>query len=554
MDVKHLIIFLMMCGLVYASCETGSDSSIEQYDITWTFDNEHQCGQFANGDYWVTGPVNIITINPSSTENNGRTMHGSMLNPIPGANQGYDSATYGYVDSLNVAKDVSSSNPLAISTSSLVSTISVSEAGARPQLQTAAILTILGSSPQQDSFRPAYCGNDKSIRFTETDVDYSLLKTLPRVADTPSMQDVENMFKRPWIDHKLDWTGRFIHPVDNMPDYGREIATNAGIGALMLHLDFSGLPDFTSNAEYKKNLLHDYIQLGIDNYAIVQNGGYWVNDGGHASGRKWPIIFAGLMLDDVDMKAIGERSGDYVDSGNYGDGNTPPDYIHFGEDDQVFYVSQDGVDMTHSTAWNPDDRAESLAYETSDIGLPEWGIRHSTDISRDNKFWGATYRLCCTALAWQGYILAAHIMDAKEFWNHDVIFDYMDRYMSVTLHAEPGWRTWNAFSETMWDTYRENFGCVWTPHSITDPYSQGSSACGSCSDGIQNQGETGIDCGGPCTACSQPPPPEQCTDADTNIDGLIQNTELLAFINNWKLGSVNIVQLMDAIDKWKNGC
>ena len=27
----------------------------------------------------------------------------------------------------------------------------------------------------------------------------------------------------------------------------------------------------------------------------------------------------------------------------------------------------------------------------------------------------------------------------------------------------------------------------------------------SCDDGIQNQGETGIDCGGPCPAC--PPPP-----------------------------------------------
>ncbi|MBI2145497.1 hypothetical protein HYU18_04205 [Candidatus Woesearchaeota archaeon] len=44
--------------------------------------------------------------------------------------------------------------------------------------------------------------------------------------------------------------------------------------------------------------------------------------------------------------------------------------------------------------------------------------------------------------------------------------------------------------------------------------------CPSCSDGIQNQGETGIDCGGPCTACYVPPPPpppvappsQQCSD------------------------------------------
>ena len=32
-------------------------------------------------------------------------------------------------------------------------------------------------------------------------------------------------------------------------------------------------------------------------------------------------------------------------------------------------------------------------------------------------------------------------------------------------------------------------------------------ACPSCSDGIQNQGETGIDCGGPCTPCPVCVPP-----------------------------------------------
>jgi hypothetical protein len=31
-------------------------------------------------------------------------------------------------------------------------------------------------------------------------------------------------------------------------------------------------------------------------------------------------------------------------------------------------------------------------------------------------------------------------------------------------------------------------------------------ACPTCNDGVQNQGETGIDCGGPCPACPPPPP------------------------------------------------
>lgn len=33
------------------------------------------------------------------------------------------------------------------------------------------------------------------------------------------------------------------------------------------------------------------------------------------------------------------------------------------------------------------------------------------------------------------------------------------------------------------------------------------SSGGTCNDGIQNQGETGIDCGGPCAPCPPPPPP-----------------------------------------------
>ncbi|MDQ3017295.1 MAG: GEVED domain-containing protein [Bacteroidota bacterium] len=31
--------------------------------------------------------------------------------------------------------------------------------------------------------------------------------------------------------------------------------------------------------------------------------------------------------------------------------------------------------------------------------------------------------------------------------------------------------------------------------------------CPTCNDGIQNQGETGVDCGGPCSPCPPPPPP-----------------------------------------------
>lgn len=134
--------------------------------------------------------------------------------------------------------------------------------------------------------------------------------------------------------------------------------------------------------------------------------------------------------------------------------------ISFGEDGQTFYISQTDIDMIH----DPDSRADAVEYEQSDLGLPEWGIRHATNPVADNKNWEATYRLCCTAVAWNGFVLAAHIMDAKALWHHDALFDYQDRYMQVTAEDGdyPGWRSWSDFTETMWDTYRAGYGDVWT--------------------------------------------------------------------------------------------
>lgn len=157
--------------------ESGSPQAtanqLTHYGITWTFDRGYEFGQFANGDYWVVGPLTIMGISPPSTEMNGRTMNGSMVNPSPktGATQGYDSAMYGsygpyYDPALNVALNVSPSHALQLpSGSSLVSTISITTAGNRPQLQTAAILTVLPSAPPQGSFRPPYSGADKTIRY-----------------------------------------------------------------------------------------------------------------------------------------------------------------------------------------------------------------------------------------------------------------------------------------------------------------------------------------------------------------------------------------------------
>jgi hypothetical protein len=258
-----------------------------------------------------------------------------------GSHQGLDSAMSGLWDSaMNVARpngnDLSADNPLVIEPNhSLLSVISV-DAVTRYQLSDAAILTILGSAPDANSFRPPYSGTDKTIKYNVSDLDYSSLSTLTPVASAPSLATAEGWFERPWLSFHsyLD----SIHPTNNMPGRNDLFAERIGEGALVLNLNYT-------NAQ-KKTLMIRFVQVGIDLYGILANDGrriWWAN-GAQSQGRKMPILFVGTTLNDSNMTtAIGSKSGDYLYSGDYGPENEPPDYLHFAEDDQIFYV--DGNDV-----------------------------------------------------------------------------------------------------------------------------------------------------------------------------------------------------------------
>ncbi|MEJ2703100.1 MAG: hypothetical protein P8Z79_11725 [Sedimentisphaerales bacterium] len=462
-NVWMVIVFFSI--ILPAWRQAGAEEQVSQFGITWTFNGDYPVGRFANGDYWVVGPVTLVAIDPASVRVGDRVINGSMVNPSPRltSRQGYDSGMYGqyasptdYDSALNKARpnreDLSADNPLVLGPdSSLVSTISTADTSGRTQLQTAAILTVLDAPAPEGSFRPAYSGEDKTVRHNKSELDYSLLAHLRPTPGVVRLSDVERYFERPWLDHIPGWQAGSHHPVENMPNYGGDIATNIGVGALTLQLDFAD--------SQKETLLIRYVQLGIDLYGVLRDGGRmnWVNNGGHAGGRKWPILFAGLVLSDPNMTNIGQKSGDYLYSEGYGPGNEPPDYTHFGEDDQTFYVTAADVEITHSPQWNPDSRdAQRIPYEVEDINLPEWGITHATVPGRSNKFWYTAYRQISSP-AWGGFVLAAHIMGAKELWNHDALFDYYDRYMDTAVD----WRQTSKFVENMWDTYRASYGAQW---------------------------------------------------------------------------------------------
>ena len=425
------------------SSTTGTTaSSLQQFGITWTFDRPYEVGQFANGDWWVVGPVTITSITPPSEKIRGRTINGSMVNPTPrdGQRQGYDSTMYAqyrlpeyFGQELNAAYGVDAANPLVLQPhSSLVSTISEAVPESRPQLETCAILTVLPEGAPLGSFRPPYCGSDKSIRFNESQLDYSLLARLaipPGVGPITSLKEAERMFERPWLDHVPLWVNNYLHPSENMPDYGREIVDNVSVGAILLHLDFP--------PSQKRTLLVRYVQLGIDNYGVAMDDGHsvWPPSAGHMSGRKWPILFAGLMLGDPGMSSIGFDKT-----------------IQFGEDGQTFYVTETSPGVINY-GWG--------GYTPGMLSVAEWGTSHSIRPELDDSTWfGDPYRLCCTSNAWWGQLLACHVMGVKSLWDHDALFDYQDRFLAENenvYHVEDWRLSWRRWYLELWKVYRPNY-------------------------------------------------------------------------------------------------
>lgn len=479
-------------------------NTLTQHGITWTFQQDindtneagqYQYGQFANGDYWIVNnsgvnePNVVITdIDPCSWDDDGHIRNGSMINPLQteegtGWVQGFDNTVYNsntYSSSLNVAYGVNEANVLSVDPcSSLVSSISVDGENQWSQLETAAVLTILPKSniPAANSFRPPLAGDSfKTTFWSEDDLDYSILEDITSShASKPALASVEALVERPWLDWSRAWSiNTRAAPEDNMPNYGKDYGVWVGKVALALNTDWG--------ASSKRDLYVGFVQVGIDLFGAQQQGMHWQEDCGIWGGRKLPILFAGLALNDANMTGIMSKTGDYLYTGDYGEGNQPPDYIPFSEDGQTFYVKQSDVDRVHYTGFETPDPNKD--YDANHLGMPEYGTKHSWRPMHDDVQWDAAYRECCTAASWAGIQLTLLIMDnqcnTKSLWNHNAFFDYMDRYMDVTLslYGEGHYkRQVDDWTEDMWDAYRDDYGCVWTRADPNDPCSNGSQPC-----------------------------------------------------------------------------
>ncbi|HUV41464.1 MAG TPA: hypothetical protein VMW23_06740 [Sedimentisphaerales bacterium] len=398
------------------AADSQTAGQVSRFGITWTFDRQYPVGQFVNGDWWVIGPVTIVSVEPapgpappdeqrkdyinqfgdSCLQDDKSMRNGSMVVTKWGRYQGYDSGakTYRHSESIGF--------PYRLDTNrSLISTISHGSNLKNPKilpfrrevsmslLKTAAVLTCLAEKPPGDAFRPPYVGTWKPV-YRAGNLKREILPNLPAVADTPTFAEMQRLVERPWLDHVSSWMMCATAPNGNMPYYGREYARAVSMVGLRLMVE--------ATPQEKETLLIHFVQLGIDLYGLTKTGAKWQMGGGITSGRKWPVVFAGVLLDDKDMQ------------------NFPGDSV-FHEDLQTYY----GQSWTGQTVLWQMGVHHGIAWPFEE--------KHPSQYNHQDKR-SAGYRVCCNATAWVGEALGALLIGAKQIWNHDAFFDYCDRWMA----------------------------------------------------------------------------------------------------------------------------
>ena len=452
---------------------TTERTEVTQYGVTWSFDRPVSVGQFVNGDFYVVGPVTVTRIQPrvllgpavpaeelSQREcarvRDGRYVrNGTMLNPPARQEVAYDSGIREFFRA-----DLVAVPPICLRPGDcLVSTISLKvieksefpyhgSGGFREHhddspVKTAAVLTCVARAQPADAFRPSYGDREQRI-YLARNLKRQRLPQLPRPSDTPDAATWIRVFQRPWIN--TCFFG-FEQPMENMPHYGQWVGQAQSMAGLLLMLDVP--------ADKKKRLLVNVVQVGIDYWGLVRNGHPgWQGWGGHGSGRKFPIVFAGLMLGDEQMAAPTKAFPE----------------VEFGEDNQTMY----GQGWTGAKALFAGH--SGIQSGTGKPERPQWGPYEHLHPSRwiPSNLQSEGYRRANTSSSWVGQALVLRMLHAEDEWAHDAFFDYVDRWMTEddrehrqiimrywpkermddrARHTHQG-NTWEPFAKTMWDRYR----------------------------------------------------------------------------------------------------
>lgn len=461
---------------------TKMTDTVTQWGITWKFDQPAAVGQFVNGDYYVVGPVTVVEITPKPVQgaearsgkekerSDGKyTRNGSAVNLPAGQSAGFDSRLPG---TTRYDPAMFKGPPIALKAGdSLTSTISVDEVGVTPRMmrpenmcqtpvRTAAVLTCLAEAAPADAFRPSLHGTMAGKLFLARNLRRELLPKLaipaaakkgkgglevlgkvnPSLWDQTDVRIWQRVFQRPWIDICFDG---YVSPIENMPQYGREVARAAGLGGLVLCSDI--------DVKEKDKLLVNMTQTGIDLWGSLKAGWPgWQAHGGHGHGRKLLIVLAGYMLNDAEMM------NPYKTFPN----------AKFSEDMQTMYGKcWTGARVMYAGHVGKDGLA----------GKVGWGLYEDKPPSEWLDPIGENYRRCCLGHCWVAEAMTIRLLKMEKVWDHPAFLDYVDRWMNEDdaefvkkIKEAKGWdytadfglqrQTWDPLATEMYKAYRPTLG------------------------------------------------------------------------------------------------
>jgi hypothetical protein len=438
-------------------CISTAATNLTQNGITVTLDKEYTMGQYITGDYWVVDPGSGVTISATSHTPVAGVNSGESLTKNPRWDmQAYDSRIGDYDGSYALALPgtLHAGDTVVINTS-------LANVTDMTYLYSAIILNVVDVSQASTKFRPPYVRPSRVAKSANDTLvfDYASITSdkwneLPRkaragISGLPTIAETQALIRGPWLDNTRGSWCNLCHPRHQESGYGRDFCADVSAVCTQLSLDYD-LADLQLLATY-------LIQVGIDTYGLVMDGGSFNAGGGISSGRKIPLIFAAEMLDSPTLKSCSLTMADH------------PYYI-FGEDTQTYRydeacaapytglptasdyetwydVSGTGrVQRRGTKGWlgilnggdGDGDEAlwqiaypypENQFYGHEDIPMSEWSL----DVNGNYQPKSESYRLSCTSHVWVGEALLMLLWkntNLIKLWKHDVFFDYVIRWMT----------------------------------------------------------------------------------------------------------------------------
>ncbi|HUI91058.1 MAG TPA: FlgD immunoglobulin-like domain containing protein [Chitinivibrionales bacterium] len=424
-------------------------------------------GTFVNGDFYVVGACTVTAVAPAPTVSPAR--NGSVVNldpsyegtPFDDRSGNYTATSRKYPPiTLNPGDALISTVSLHVTTNNNIQTWLAPGTGTESTDSIAAVLTCLTAPVPTDAFRPGYCDRTQKI-YCGDSLRWNLLPNLARVKSmTPALLQEwsRHFYRSPWMD--VCFFG-FDAAVEYQVHYGREVARAVGIGTLFLICDFTK-PE-------KDSLMIGLVQYGIDLWGIVRGCNAsrgWQAHGGHGSGRKLAMVFAGIMLGDTAMSQPtitypNLRIGEDMQTAYGPCWCSPSNVVYTGH--QGLW---NGVPVSSDPCWGPYEHLQPSQWPTL------------VTASDSDYHLGEDYRHCCTSGAWIGEALAALLLKAEGLWSHPAFFSYGDRWMTESdsqanaiIKQETGLSYNNdqkdaggdAIVNDMWAAYRGSIASVKKP-------------------------------------------------------------------------------------------